>query len=67
MFYLFRIHKVSTLLTELIHPSWGSSTHNALKWMTSKHKTDTVLNDETFDIERDLCAFGHIGGGTAPI
>ena len=28
-----------------------------------KRKTDTVLNDETSEIERDLCAFGSIWGG----
>ena len=26
-------------------------------------KKDTVLNDETSEIERDLCAFGSVGGG----
>ena len=48
---------------ELIHPSWGSSTHSAITRMGSTLKTDTVLNDETSEIERDLCAFGPIGGG----
>jgi len=28
----------------------------------SKLKTDTVLDDETSEIERALCAFGFIGG-----
>ena len=50
---------------ELIHPSWGSSTYSALTRMGSKLKTDTVLNDETSEIERDLCAFGPIVGGRA--
>ena len=45
-----------------MHPSWGSSTHSALTRMGSRLKTDTVLNDETSEIERDLCAFGPIGG-----
>ena len=31
--------------------------------MISKLKTDTVLNDETSEIERDLSAFGSIGWG----
>ena len=31
--------------------------------MVLKLKTDTVLNDETSEIERDLCVFGSIGGG----
>ena len=44
--------------SELIHPSWGSSTHSALTRRGSKLKTDTILNEETFEIERDLCAFG---------
>ena len=32
-------------------------------------KTDTVLNDETSEIERDLCAFGSKGGsvGHSPL
>ena len=42
---------------ELIHPSWGSSTHSALTRMVQKRKTDTVLNYETSEIERDRCAF----------
>ena len=35
----------------------------------TKTETDTVLNYETSEIERDLCAFGSIGwvGSSAPI
>ena len=47
---------------ELIHPSWGFSTHSALTRMGSKLKTDTILNDETTEVERDLCAFVPIEG-----
>ena len=50
------------LSPELMHPSWGSSTHSALTRMGSKLQTDAVLNDETSEIERDLCAFGPIEG-----
>ena len=28
-------------------------------------KTDAILNDETTEIERDLCAFGPMEGGLA--
>ena len=31
--------------------------------MGSTLKTDTVLSNETFEIKRELCAFGPIGGG----
>ena len=62
--YLTVINIVGKVHTELIHPSWGSSTHSALARMVSKLKTDT----ETSEIERDLCAFGSIGGSApAPI
>ena len=40
-------------MTELIHSSWGSSTHSALTRMGAKLKIDTVLNDETSEIERE--------------
>jgi len=50
-------------MPQLIHPSWGSSTHSALTRMEYNVKIDTVLNDETFGIERDLYAFGSIGNG----
>ena len=33
----------------------------------TKLKTDTVLNDETSEIERDLCAFGSGGGGVTQL
>ena len=39
-------------------------THSALTRMGSKLRIDnfdTVLNDETYEIERDLYAFGPIG------
>ena len=55
------------ILPELIHASWGSSTHSALTWMGSRLKTDTVLNDETSEIERDLRAFGPIWGGVSQL
>ena len=44
-----------------IYPSWASSTDSALTRMESKLKTDIVLNDETSEIELDLCAFSPIG------
>ena len=43
---------------ELVHPNWGSSTHSARTWMGAKLKTNTVLNNETSKIERDLCGSG---------
>ena len=58
-----RFNQIANLVPELLHPSWGSSTYSALKRMGKKFKTDTVPNDETSEIERDLCAFG---GGSAP-
>ena len=48
-------------MCELIHPIWVSSAHSTLTRVELEHKTDTVLNDETSEIERDLCAFGPIG------
>ena len=36
---------------------------SALTRMVYKLKTDTVLNDESSETERDLCAFGSTGGG----
>ena len=49
---------------ELVHPSWRSSTYSALTRMGSKlKKTNTVLNEETSEIERDLCVIGPTGGG----
>ena len=53
-------------MPELIHPNWGTSTNSALIRMGSKLKTDTVLNDETSEIERDMCVFGPTGGGGVP-
>ena len=44
-------------------------THSALTRMGSKHKIDflyTVINDDMSEVERDLCAFGPIGGGGCP-
>ena len=39
---------------ELIHPSWGSSTHSVLKLMGSKLNTYTALNHGTSETERYL-------------
>ena len=52
---------VCPMVSELIHPSWASSSHSALTRMESKCKTDTTVNDKTSEIERDLYAFGPIG------
>ena len=54
---------MTVVIAELIHQSCGSLTHSALTRMVQKRTTDTVLNDETSEIKRDLCAFGSTGGG----
>ncbi len=61
-FYSSDVCKTVRAAVELIHLSRGSSTYSALTRMGSKLKTDTVLTDETSEIEPDLCAFGPIGG-----
>jgi len=45
------------VLPELIYPSWDSYTYYALTRMVYKLKTDTILNNETSEIVRDLYAF----------
>ena len=44
-----------SVTSELIHPSLGTQRPHA---DGTKLKADTAINDETPEIERDLCAFG---------
>ena len=55
------------VLPELIHPSWDSYTYIVLTRMVYKLKTDTVLKNETSEIERNLWAFGSTGGGVSQL
>ena len=58
-FYL--LNSISKGIIISVERSYGS-THSAFIRIGSKLKTDSVLNDETSEIGRGLCAFGPIGG-----